>query len=114
MARSNLLELIVRNLAENYSPEELSIYIIDFASMVLKNFEKLAHVGGVVCPSDDERLKNLFKYLSEQIEERRERLLEAGVSSYTSYCEAGFTDIPQIVVLIDNYTALKELYLQDE
>ena len=111
--KTNLLELIVRNLAENYSPEELSIYIIDFASMVLKNFEKLAHVGGVVCPSDDERLKNLFKYLSEQIEERRERLLEAGVSSYTSYCEAGFTDIPQIVVLIDNYTALKELYLQD-
>ena len=103
----------MRNLAENYSPEELSIYIIDFASMVLKNFEKLAHVGGVVCPSDDERLKNLFKYLSEQIEERRERLLEAGVSSYTSYREAGFTDIPQIVVLIDNYTALKELYLQD-
>lgn len=74
--KTNLLELIVRNLAENYSPEELSIYIIDFASMVLKNFEKLAHVGGVVCPSDDERLKNLFKYLSEQIEERRERLLE--------------------------------------
>lgn len=111
--KTNLLELIVRNLAENYSPEELSIYIIDFASMVLKNFEKLAHVGGVVCPSDDERLKNLFKYLSEQIEERRERLLEAGVSSYTSYREAGFTDIPQIVVLIDNYTALKELYLQD-
>lgn len=111
--KTNLLELIVRNLAENYSPEELSIYIIDFASMVLKNFEKLAHVGGVVCPSDDERLKNLFKYLSEQIEERRERLLEAGVSSYTSYREAGFTDIPHIVVLIDNYTALKELYLQD-
>ena len=111
--KTNLLELIVRNLAENYTPEELSIYIIDFASMVLKNFEKLAHVGGVVCPSDDERLKNLFKYLSEQIEERRERLLEAGVSSYTSYREAGFTDIPQIVVLIDNYTALKELYLQD-
>ena len=47
--KTNLLELIVRNLAENYSPEELSIYIIDFASMVLKNFEKLAHVGGVVC-----------------------------------------------------------------
>lgn len=36
--KTNLLELIVRNLAENYSPEELSIYIIDFASMVLKKF----------------------------------------------------------------------------
>ena len=45
--------------------------------MVLKNFEKLAHVGGVVCPADDERLKNLFKYLNEQIEESRETAYKA-------------------------------------
>ena len=66
--------------------------------MVLKNFENLAHVGGVVTPSDDEKLKNLFKYLSEQIIFRKERLLSVGVSSYMSYKEAGYIDIPQIVV----------------
>lgn len=111
--KTNLIETIISNLAEIYSPDEVNIYVIDFASMVLKNFEKMAHVGGVVCPSDDEKLKNLFRYLSEQITYRREKLLSVGVSSYISYKEAGFKDIPQIVVVIDNITVLKELYLQD-
>lgn len=111
--KTNLLELIIRNLAETYTPEEVNLYIIDFGSMVLKNFEKLHHVGGVVCPSDDEKLKNLFKYLNDQIPYRREKLLAAGVSSFPSYLEAGYRELPQIVVLIDNITMLRELYLQD-
>lgn len=111
--KTNLIEVIIRSLAETYMPADINMYIIDFASMVLKNFEKLAHVGGVVCPSDDEKLKNLFKYLGDQINYRREKMLSVGVSSFISYKEAGYKDIPQIVVFIDNMTALKELYLQD-
>ncbi len=111
--KTNLIELIIRNLAETYTPDEVNMYIIDFGSMVLKNFEKLNHVGGVVCPSDDEKLKNLFKYLNDQIQHRREKLLAVGVSSFASYLEAGYKDMPQIVVLIDNITMLRELYLQD-
>lgn len=111
--KTNLLELLIRNLAETYTPDEVNMYIIDFGSMVLKNFEKLSHVGGVVCPSDDEKLKNLFKYLNDQIQYRREKLLAVGVSSFASYMEAGYKDIPQIIVLIDNLTMLRELYLMD-
>lgn len=111
--KTNLLEDLIRGLTENYTPKDVNIYIIDFASMVLKNFEGLVHVGGVVCPSDDEKLKNLFKYLNDQINFRREALLSVGVSSFVSYKEAGYTDFPQIVLFIDNFTALKDLYLQD-
>lgn len=111
--KTNLLEVLIRHLAEVYSAQEVNMYIIDFGSMVLKTFEKLNHVGGVVCPADDEKLKNLFKFLNDQIAVRRERLLSVGVSSFSSYKEAGYRDFPQIVVFIDNLTALKELYLTD-
>jgi S-DNA-T family DNA segregation ATPase FtsK/SpoIIIE len=111
--KTNLLETIIRSLADTYTPKEVNMYIIDFGSMVLKNFEKLAHVGGVVCPSDDEKLKNLIKYISDQIDYRREKMLAVGVSSFIAYKEAGFTELPGIVVFIDNFTSLKELYLQD-
>lgn len=111
--KTNLLQLIIRGIAHNFSPSEVSIYIIDFASMVLKNFEGLNHVGGVVVSNEDEKLKNLFKLLTEQIEVRKEKLLSAGVSNFMSYKEAGYTDLPQIVLMIDNLTALNELYLQD-
>ena len=112
--KTNVLQSIIRSLSTKYSPDEVSIYIIDFASMVLKNFEKLNHVGGVVCSSEDEKLKNLFKLLQAEIEMRKERLMSVGVSSFTAYKEAGMKDMPLMVLMIDNLTALKELYFQDD
>lgn len=112
--KTNVLQDIVRSLTTKYTPKKVNIYIIDFASLVLKNFEKLNHVGGVVCPSEDEKLKNLFKLLKGEIEERKEKLMSVGVSSFAAYKEAGKTDIPLIVLLIDNLSALKEMYFQDD
>lgn len=112
--KTNMLEQVICSLADVYDPSELQFYIIDFGSMVLKNFEKLNHVGGVVTPAEDEKLRNLFKHLSAEIGARREKLLEAGVSSFASYLEAGHKDLPHIVIIIDNLTVLKEMYLQDD
>ncbi|MBQ5910953.1 MAG: type VII secretion protein EssC [Clostridia bacterium] len=112
--KTNLLQNIIRSISTKYTPNEVNIYIIDFASMVLKTFEGLNHVGGVVTSSEDEKLKNLFKLLYTEIETRKEKLLSVGVSSFSAYKEAGKTDLPQIVLMIDNLTALKELYFQDD
>ncbi len=112
--KTNLLQNIIRSLSTKYTPDEVHLYIIDFASMVLKTFEGLNHVGGVVTSSEDEKLKNLMKLLFTEIETRKEKLLSVGVSSFSAYKEAGKTDLPQIVLLIDNLTALKELYFQDD
>lgn len=112
--KTNILQTIICSLATKYSPDEVNIYIIDFASMVLKNFESLNHVGGVVTSNEDEKLKNLIKLLFAEIETRKEKLMNVGVSSYAAYKEAGNTDIPQIILMIDNLTALKELYFEDD
>lgn len=111
--KTNFLQTAIRSLTEHYSSDELNIYIVDFASMILKNFENLNHVGGVVLSHEDEKVKNLFRLLSNEIVIRKSKLAEVGVSSFSSYKEAGYRDLPQIVVVIDNLTALKELYLQD-
>lgn len=66
--KTTILQNVIRSLSEQYTPDEVAIYIIDFASMVLKNFETLNHVGGVVSSSEDEKLKNLFKMLWEEME----------------------------------------------
>ncbi|QFJ53729.1 type VII secretion protein EssC [Pseudobutyrivibrio xylanivorans] len=111
--KTNLLQTIIRSITTKYTPDEVNIYILDFASMVLKNFEGLNHVGGVVTSSEDEKLKNLFKLLYSEIEMRKEKLLAVGVSSFAAYREAGKTDLPQIVLMVDNYTALKETYFTE-
>lgn len=112
--KTNLLQSIIKNISAQTSPKESVFYILDFGSMVLKNFEKLNHVGGVVTSSEDEKLKNLFKLLFEEISTRKEKMLLVGVSSFSSYVEAGYTDLPHIYLIVDNMTALLELYLSDD
>ena len=111
--KTNILQLIVRSLTEKYTPEEVNIYVIDYASMILTNYQSLAHVGGVVVPRQNERLNNLFKLLNGEISKRNQKFQTAGVSSYTAYKEAGNTDMPLILLLIDNLSSLRELDLND-
>ncbi len=112
--KTNLLQVIIKGIALQYSPEDIHIYILDFASMILKNFESLKHVGGVITASEDEKLKNFFKMMAEEIENRKNILSELGISSYSAYRDAGYRKLPQILIMIDNMTALRELYLMNE
>ncbi len=112
--KTNLLQCVIKEIAIMNSPAEANIYIIDFGSMVLKNFEQLKHVGGVVSASEDEKLKNLFKLLLEEITTRKEKLVSVGVSSFSAYKEAGYSDLAQIYLVIDNFTGLIELYLEND
>lgn len=111
--KTNLLQSIIKSIVTQYSSKQASIYILDFNSMILKNFEELNHVGGVVCSSEDEKLRNLFKLLYGEISTRKDILLSLGLSSYASYIDAGYDEIPRIYFIIDNLTAFLELYEQD-
>lgn len=108
--KTNLLQLIIRSVAERLTPKEINLYILDFSSMILKNFENLAHVSGVILASEDEKMKTFIKLMLQELRTRKEMMANLGISSYAAYKEAGFSEIPQIMVIIDNFTALKELY----
>lgn len=108
--KTNLLQLIVREIASQKRANEASFYIIDLGSMILKNFEKLNHVGGVVLSSEEEKLKNLFKLLLQELDARKEKLMSVGVSSISSYNEAGYNDIPHLYVILENFAVFRELY----
>lgn len=110
MGKTILLQTIAYGLIRKYTPEQVNIYIIDCGSMVLKIFEESHHVGGVVLSSEEEKCKNLFKMLGKIIVERKEILSGKGVGNFASYLEAGFTDLPMIVVIIDNMAAFKEYF----
>ena len=108
--KTNLLQTIIRYIGTHYQVNEVNIYIMDFASMFLKVFENMAHIGGIVIPGEDERVKNLFRLLSNEIQSRKMQLLDLGVSSYNAYVETGRKDIPRIIVLIDNFAVFREIY----
>ncbi|MCM1172601.1 MAG: FtsK/SpoIIIE domain-containing protein [Clostridium sp.] len=97
----------MRGLAEQYSPKEVNMYILDFASMILRNFEDLNHVGGVVTSSDEERLKGFLKLMQATIQIRKKYFAQLGLSSYSAYRESGQTELPQIVIFLDNWVAFR-------
>lgn len=107
--KTSMVQTIVRGLAENYTPDEVNIYILDFASMALKVFSELKHVGGVLVASEDEKIKLFFKMMKKEVKQRKEKFSQMGITSYQSYVEAGYKDIPQVVILLDNLLAFREL-----
>lgn len=113
--KTSLLQTILRGIAGQYSPRQVSVYILDFASKVLKVCENINHVGGVLTDADDEKIKNFFKMMDEEIAARKEKFSGMGVGSYGAYLEQNpVPDMPQIVVMIDNLLEFRETFQEYE
>lgn len=109
--KTTLLQSLLRGLAEAASPKEVSVYILDFASKIMKVFQELNHVGGVLTDGDDEKLKNFFKMILSGMAERKEVFSQLGVSSYEAYLElAPENPLPHIVIMVDNLAMFRELF----
>lgn len=108
--KTNFLQCLIRGVTDRYGADEVSIYILDFASMILRNFTTLAHVGGVVTVKDETMLKQFFAMVVNTIDERQKLFAEMGLSSFSAYREAGYRELSQVVVLVENYAALKASY----
>lgn len=110
MGKTNLLQTILYGTAKMYDPNEVNIYVLDFSSLFLKNYESLPQVGGVVTIQETEKITNLFRLLGEQIDQRRQRFMSVGVSTFAAYRESGARDFPQILVIVDDLAAAKAYF----
>ncbi|MBE5934404.1 MAG: type VII secretion protein EssC [Lachnospiraceae bacterium] len=108
--KTTFMQTVLYELMDMYSPDEVNMYILDCGNMALKVFESANHVGGVVLVYEEERVKNLFKLIHGFIKERKAKLSSIGLGTYRAYLEAGYYDLPQIVMMIDNYDAFKDYY----
>ena len=108
--KTNFVQCLIRGLTDGYGADEVSIYILDFASMILRNFAALAHVGGVVTMKDETMFKQFFAMIVNTIDARQKLFAEMGISSFSAYREAGYRELSQIVVFVENYAALKATY----
>ncbi len=111
--KTMLLQTILRGIAEIATPRQVSVYILDFASKIMKIYEGLNHVGGILTDGDDEKLKNFFKMMQEEIHDRKERFSRLGFSSYEAYLETEGGDspeLPRIVIMVDSLSGFKEVF----
>lgn len=107
--KETLLTTTIFDLCNRYSPEYLNMYILDFGTETLQMFAGAPHVGDVILSADEEKVFRLMKLLKETLQEHKKILSEAG-GTYEMYYKTNKKPLKNIVVIINNFAALNELY----
>ncbi|WP_084673305.1 type VII secretion protein EssC [Paenibacillus sp. HW567] len=108
--KTTLLKTMIMSLAMKYDPEYVHFYILDFGTRTLGVFHELPHLGDVIFPEDEQKLGKLISWLLSQLDERKRKFSQLGISNLVSYCAATGEKVPYIVILLDNYTGFAEAY----
>lgn len=105
---------LLYSLYRAHTSAEVNAYILDFGAETLRMFAKAPQTGDVIVSGEEEKTASLFRYLQREAVRRRKLFADLG-GDYQSYRRAGRDDVPNIVVLINNYTNFAEQYeLLDE
>lgn len=107
--KTTFVTTMIYSLLKNHSPQELNLYILDFASETLTAFSKAPHVGDVVLAHETEKVTNLIKLMLGQIQTRKKLFADFG-GDIVSYNKNASEKVPAIVIVINNYAAFSEMY----
>lgn len=111
--KTTFLNSMIYSLIQEHTPEEVNLYILDFASETLRAFSKAPHVGDVILSYEAEKVSNLFKMLQSETEKRKKLFADYG-GDYNSYIKSSGETLPSIVVAINNFAAFTEMYEEKE
>ncbi len=108
--RENIISSIIYSACKWHKSSELNIYILDYGSETLRMFNGFPQIGGMTFVGEEEKNKNLFKLISEEIKKRKKILIEYG-GSLKAYNEKNEVKLPQIMYIINNIAAVNEAYV---
>ena len=107
--REKLVNTIIYSICKNFTAKEVNIYAVDYGSESLRMFNDFPQIGGIVYLGEDEKFKNLFKLINNEIKTRKKLLISYG-GSIENYNNKNDKKIPQILFLLNNYEAILEAY----
>lgn len=109
MEREGLISSIIYSTCIRHEPDEVNIYIVDYGSEMLRMFNDFPQIGGMVFIGEDEKLKNLFKLIINEIKQRKQLLIPYG-GSLENYNNNNERKLPYILFILNNYEAILEIY----
>ena len=104
-----MLTSLIYSIITGHKSDEVNFYILDFGAETLRIFKNAPHVGDVLLSHEKEKIENLFKMINGIIEERKKIFVDYN-GSYDFYISHGGKQIPQVVIVINNYEAFSESY----
>lgn len=107
--KSMLLSNIVVGLAMKNSVRNLNFYIWDLGNSALITLSGLPHVADYMGSEDAEKIGKFQKMILEEISDRKKKFARAMAQNIYVYNESQDELLKTIVLVIDNFDALKEL-----
>ena len=101
------LSTLIYSTVTHHSALELNYYIIDYGSQSLRKFERFPQFGGYVSIGDDEKYKNLFKMINEEIDNRKKIFIDYG-GEYKNYISNSNEKLPLKVIILNNFDSILE------
>ena len=113
--KSTLLHALIVNVALNYSPDEVELYLIDFKKGVefkVYATHNLPHAAVVAIESEREFGISVLQRLDKELRERADRFRDAGVQDLNGYRNApGTPPCPRILLVVDEF---QEFFVEED
>ncbi len=103
------LTTMLYSLYRCHDAKELNTYILDFGTEALQCFAQAPQTGNVILNGEDEKVDNLVGLLRKEIAIRK-KVLSEYAGDYQSYCKQEKEPLPNILVIINNFTNFVESY----
>jgi hypothetical protein len=106
--KSNLLQVLITQLALRYPPEELELYLIDFKQVEFDYLlrARLPHARVVASEADREYGVSALRLFQEEIDRRARLFKQAAVPHLRAYRSVTGERLPRSLVVMDEFQAL--------
>lgn len=108
MGKTNLLHVLLTQLALKYSPEELELYLLDFKEVEFERYliHELPHARAIASRTDREFGLSVLQRFREEIETRSKLFMQANVTHITDYRREPARILPRALVVMDEFQFL--------
>jgi DNA segregation ATPase FtsK/SpoIIIE, S-DNA-T family len=108
MGKTNLLHVLICQLALRYPPEELELYLLDFKEVEFDAYltEGLPHARAITSRTDREFGLSMLRRFHDEIDRRARQCREAKVTDLADYRRDTGNPLPRALVIMDEFQVL--------
>jgi DNA segregation ATPase FtsK/SpoIIIE, S-DNA-T family len=108
MGKTNLLHVLISQLALCYPPEELELYLLDFKEVEFDGYltERLPHARAITSRTDREFGLSMLRRFHDEINRRARLCREAKVTDLPDYRQATGRVLSRALVIMDEFQVL--------
>ncbi|NYF23592.1 type VII secretion protein EssC [Sporosarcina sp. JAI121] len=106
--KSYTLLTVLLGIADNLTPNEAHIYILDYGNGSLLPLRQLPHTADYFTLDEELKREKLVKLLKDEIANRKVIFQQAEVSNINMYNEISAHPLPRIYLVVDNYDIVRE------